>query len=49
VHHPYIGYKSAIEISRWKDQRGRINSVDELIAVMGEDSLKKLSPYLVFD
>jgi DNA uptake protein ComE-like DNA-binding protein len=49
VHHPYIGYKSAIKITRWKDQRGRINSIDELNAVMGEDSLKKLSPYLVFD
>ena len=46
--HPYIGYRKARNIIMLRDRRGKIRSAGEL-TIMGEDSLKKLMPYLVFD
>ena len=46
--HPYVGYKTARKIIDVRDKKGKFVSVDNLSAVMSEDSLKKLAPYLSF-
>ncbi len=47
-HHPYIGFRTAHRILDLRDRKGKFTAADELLSVMGEDSLRKLVPYLVF-
>lgn len=47
-HHPYIGYRTARRILDLRDKQGKFTGVIELSCLMGEDSLKKIAPYLVF-
>lgn len=46
--HPYIGYRTARRILDLRDKQGKFTGVMELSCLMGEDSLKKIAPYLVF-
>lgn len=46
--HPYIGFKTAKKILRLRDEKGKFSSPDDLSSVFTPDSLKKLSPYLIF-
>lgn len=47
-HHPYIGYRTGSRILDLRDKRGKFTSPGDLSCLMGEDSLKKLAPYLTF-
>ena len=46
--HPYIGFRSAKKIIKLRDDKGKINSADELRSLLSPDSLVRLSPYLKF-
>jgi len=47
-HHPYVGYKSARRIFKFRDKTGKFSSPDDLSSVMTSDSLNRLIPYLRF-
>lgn len=46
--HPYIGYHTARKILNLRDRKGKLIAAGELSGLMGNDSLKKVIPYLVF-
>ncbi len=47
-HHPYIGYKLAKKIIRFRDHNGKFSYVNDLSSLVGADSLSRLRPYLRF-
>jgi DNA uptake protein ComE-like DNA-binding protein len=46
--HPYISYKYARAIVGFRSEKGKINGVEDISAVLGGEELKKIEPYLSF-
>ncbi len=44
--HPYIGYKAAKKLIRFRDTRGKFSRFEEFEALFSPDSLRRLVPYL---
>ncbi len=47
--HPYIGFQTARRVVEKRDREGRLDSLKYLAALLSEDSLSRLKPYLVFN
>lgn len=46
--HPYIGFKTARRIIKFRDKMGKFSSPGDLAPVISADSLKRLLPYIKF-
>ena len=47
--HPYIGYKNSRKIVKLRDSKGPFVSPADLELIFSADSLKQLTPYLIFN